>query len=402
MTSSIPVRCGRWILLLLAAGARAGDPAATFNYVAGTQTFGPAYQFTEASRLEETADGIHALGATVIKFELAPRYAEPKRGNARAARADIKSLADLARLEPTHRRVLDGPFAFYQLWVHAFAGGPERWMNGLAPEYAKQLHREMYDLAAHLLRTYSGSGKTFYLGHWEGDGWLRHSVARSNDVRVTEVAVQGMVDWLTIRQRAIDEARRDTPHTNVWVWHYTEVNHVRLALEEGRPAVVNRVLPRVPVDYVSYSCYDTQKDPALLKRALDYIEARLTPKPGLPPGRRVFIGEYGFPTVWHDPEEQAERSRQVLVTALEWGCPFALYWAFYNNEVEEGGRQRGFWMIDDRGQRQPVYELHRRYYDWARGFVRDTVARTGQPPAESEFRAAALEHLRREGKVGTP
>ena len=30
----------------------------------------------------------------------------------------------------------------------------------------------MYDLTHYLLTNYNNSGKTFYLGHWEGDGYL--------------------------------------------------------------------------------------------------------------------------------------------------------------------------------------------------------------------------------------
>jgi len=46
----------------------------------------------------------------------------------------------------------------------------------------------------------------------------------------------------------------------VQVWHYTEVNHVKLAMQ-GRPALVNEVLPKTTVDLVSYSSYDTAHDP---------------------------------------------------------------------------------------------------------------------------------------------
>jgi hypothetical protein len=249
----------------------------------------------------------------------------------------------------------------------------------------------MYDLTAHLLRTYSGSDKTFYLGHWEGDGWLRGSVAPENDAKVTPLAVQGLADWLNTRQRAVDNAKCDTPHQGVQVWHYTEVNHVKLAMQ-GRPALVNEVLPKTTVDLVSYSSYDTAHDPALLKAALGFIEAKLPPKLGIT-GRRVFIGEYGFPAIRHTPAETDRLSRQVICAGLEWGCPFVLYWELYNNEVDSDGKQRGFWMIDDQGVKQPIYETHRSFYEWARRFVADALARTGRVPSDAEFRRAAVHFL---------
>ena len=202
------------------------------------------------------------------------------------------------------------------------------------PSAAQQKeYREVYELTGYLLKTYSGTGKSFYLGHWEGDGLLRGTISRENDARVTPVAVQGMIDWLTARQRAVDDAKRDTPHHGVQVWNYTEVNHVTIARDEGRPALVNKVLPHVSVDFVSYSAWDTCNTPRAgnIKSALDYIESKLTPKPGIT-GKRVFIGEYGYPVgkpkpegeSEHTPQEQDELSRVVMRAGLEWGCPFVL------------------------------------------------------------------------------
>jgi len=375
------------------AAKRAALPLADrFNYVIGTQTFGVAYQFTSKTRLVETAEAIRDMGASVIKFELARRYALPN-GNVPTADPSIQSLADLARREPSHRHVLDMPFAYYVLWAHTFNGGEHKWRRGFSKEDAAKEYREIHDLTTHLLKTYNGSGKTFFLGHWEGDGFLRGSVKQADDAKVTPEAAQGMSDWLTTRQRAVDEAKRDTPHRDVQVWHYTEVNHVKLAMHEGRPALVNRVLPQAPVDFVTYSSHDTASDPALLKRALDYIESKLAPKPAIA-GKRVFIGEYGFPAIHHTPQEQDRLSLAVMRAGLEWGCPFVLYWELYNNEVAPDGQQRGFWLIDDKGVKQPVYETHRRFFNWARAFVAGRQSRDGKVPTETEFREAAAREIR--------
>ncbi len=369
-----------------------GDESpATFNLILGTQSFEPAYQFTSKPRLLEAAEVMKELGASVIKFELAPRYA---RGNGcvPAAVDGIDSVMKLARDEPTHRAVLDMPFPHVVLWVHTFAPDSANWWHGFPPDRAGAVYREMYDLTRHLLTRYNGSHRTFYLGHWEGDGLLRGSIAPENDAKVTDTTARGMADWLNARQRGVEDARRDTPHEHVRVWHYTEVNHVKLALRENRPAVVNRVLPLTRVDLVSYSCYDTQMDPVELKAALDYIEKMLSPKPGLT-GRRVFIGEYGFPTAWNTPEEQDTRSRAVMKAGLEWGCPLILYWQLYNNEVTPEGRQRGFWLIDDQGRRQPIWHTHDRLLKSAREFVDTRVRATGAPPTEEDLRAELIRRL---------
>jgi hypothetical protein len=88
--------------------------------------------------------------------------------------------------------------------------------------------QELYDLTKHLLTSYNGTGKSFYLGNWEGD-WLLTRMDLSYAPTAEEV--QSMIDWANTRQKAVDDARRDTPHANVQVYYYVEVNRVRDAME---------------------------------------------------------------------------------------------------------------------------------------------------------------------------
>jgi hypothetical protein len=80
-------------------------------------------------------------------------------------------------------------------------------------------------------------------------------------------------------------------------------------------------------------------------------------------------------------------------TGLEWGCPFILYWEMYNNEVDENGKQRGFWLIDDHGVKQPLWQTHASFYREARRFVADVTRREGHPPSGEEFRQFALQQF---------
>ena len=387
-----------FLVLVNATCALAGEPGPAapacvdpFNYVIGTQTFSPAYQFTKEPSLVETAEAIRGMGATVIKFEVSRRYAR-RYGVSVTNLLSIHSLTELARDEPAHRKVLDMPFAYYVLWTHTFSlDGDTSWRKGFPKAAQEKEYQEMYDFVAYLLRTYNGTGKSFYLGHWEGDGWLRGSSRPQDDVKVTPTAVQGMIDWLNTRQRAVDDAKRSTPHQGVEVWHYTEVNHVKVAMH-GHKALVNEVLPRTTVDYVSYSSYDTAGNPDELKQALDFIESKLPPKPGIA-GKRVWLGEYGFPSIKFSPAEQDALSRRVMRVGLEWGCPFVLYWEMYNNEVDETGKQRGFWLIDDHGVKQPIYWTHQKFYEWARQYVARITKARERPPASEEFRKAAIAYL---------
>ena len=88
-------------------------------------------------------------------------------------------------------------------------------------------------------------------------------------------------------------------------------------------------------------------------------------------------------------------SRRLIRTALQWGCPFVLYWEMFNNEVDKDGKQKGFWLIDDKGVKQPVYDLHHRFLQWARDCVAAAVEKSGRPPAFDDYRRQAVAFLDR-------
>ncbi len=379
-----------WSPVILAGVALPPSPvdrnAEQYNYILGTQTIGSKYRFTNEDVLVETSRAILQMGSNILKISLEQNYAKQYEGIAFDPR--IRSPLDLVRDQPSFRAVLQMPFSHILLWVYPFDAG--WWADGLSPDESEKTYRQMYDLTTYLLRTFQGTGKTFYLGHWEGDWHLHPSYDPSKDP--SEKAIQGMTDWLNVRQRAIEDAKRDVKHRQIDVYGYTEVNLVQKAMRGGK-TLTNDVLPHTTVDFVSYSSYDSlTNDPTTvgerLKNALDYVESRLPRKPGIQ-GRRVFIGEYGFPRQYHTPEKQAELSRAVGRAAIEWGCRFALYWEMYCNEKVDG-KHRGFWMIDDQGVKQPVYNLHERYYRDAKRSVAEFQRRYRRLPREDEFRKMAL------------
>jgi hypothetical protein len=351
-----------------------------FNYSVGTQSFGAAYQFTEKPRLLETAEAIRELGASVIKFRLGEKT---KRG---AEPDATQTLRDDAANDPVIREIFNLPFGHYLLWAYS------RGTDQKAPALPPARDEELYDLCCYLLKTYNGTGKTFYLGHWEGDWEIRGRASSREDPTPERIASK--IRWLNLRQQAIDDAKRDTPHRHVEVFCYAEVNLVRDAMQ-GRPAMANEVIPHTQIDFVSYSSYDTAngKDAETeVPKALDYIESKLPPKPAIK-GKRVWIGEYGYPACNFSPQEQAARTRRLMKTALQWGCPFVLYWEMYNNEVDKEGKQRGFWLIDDKGVKQPVYHLHRRFLEWARDYVVGVAKTAHRLPTFDEYRRKAVEFL---------
>lgn len=374
---------------LLAAVIRAED--SPFNYIVGTQAIGGRYHFTNDAPLLESAKRIAELGSSIMKFSISPAASFGKtKANVIERDASLKTLTDIASKEPAHRAVLDMPFTHFLIWAYPFT------THGTAgtfqPAERDLEYREMYDLACHLLRTYSGTGKSFYLGHWEGDWHLRPHFDPKQGFPDHYAA--HFTTWLNVRQQAIDDAKRDTPHERVDVWHYTEVNLVTPYLKGGQ-CITNDILPQVNIDYVSYSCYDSLQGVIHddLFTAMDHIEAQLRPKPSIS-GKRVFIGEYGFPARRYSPEEQNRKSIEAMIAGIEWGCPFVLYWELYDNEgtPEQPG---GFWLINEKNERQPIWDTHRRFFQWARQHVTDVKSTTGALPSDEDFRrdaAAVLKH----------
>jgi len=360
----------------LTLGAAEPPPSA----ILGTQAIGGRYHFTQDQPLLESAKLIAELGSRIMKFSISPQAAFGKtKANVLERDASLKTLTDIASKDPTHRAVLDMPFTHFFIWAYPFTTHGSAGM--FKPAEGELEYREIYDFACHLLRTYNGTGKSFYLGHWEGDWHLRPHFDPKQPF--PEHYGDNFIAWLKVRQQAIDDAKRDTAHERVWLWHYTEVNLVEPFLEGGQ-CLTNDILPQVDVDFVSYSCYDSLQRVIRddLFAALNHIESKLKPKPGIS-GKRVFIGEYGFPARRYSPEEQNKKSIEAMIAGLEWGCPFVLYWELYDNEgtTEKPG---GFWLINEMNEKQPIWETHRRYFEWAK-----TQSLSGD-----SFRIDAVKYLR--------
>jgi hypothetical protein len=315
-----------------------------FNYVLATQTFGPSYHFTAEPPVIETAGAIAALGSNTIKFQLKP-----------TAGSD-QTLAEIARGDSATKTVIDMPFANLLMWVYPLATRARLFDPAtLGTEYS-----ELYDLTRYLRQTYGGTGKAFFLGNWEMDNHLTGSRKKEPSPEL----LRDVTAWVATRQRAVDDAKRDTPGSDVEVYYYLEVN------------LYDSLLP------------DPEQK---LPQALNYLQSQLQPKDGLS-GKRVLIGEYGFPADRYSPQDQETLSRRVMRVGLEWGCPFVLYWEMYNNEVRDG-RQRGFWLIDDKGLKQPVYLTLQQYFRNARVWVTDFLRQRLRLPTSMEFDGAAVRWL---------
>ncbi len=387
-----------------------------FNYVLGTQTFLPKYQFTEDTRLVETAKKIQAMGSNTIKLLLGVGaindYKLPPN-------QQVNSYTTLLDKEPSFRQVLRMPFNYYLFWVQPSPIKEGKWQDyydwsqGYSETERFDEYQQMYDLTCYLLTTFNNSGKTFLLGNWEGD-WAVMGAPYDRNKEIPQKAFDGMIQRMNNRQLAVDNAKMDTSHKNVHVYHYMEVVLVEDTIQRGKNTLTNCVLPYVNVDYVSFSCYSSLGDywddsipfdvrkqhlKAKLKMALDFIDGHIPEtNKSLPWEKRVFIGEYGFrrfhrgtQKILLSAEEQAGLMQTAAATALSWGCPFVLYWQMYDNECEEGGADpSGFAMIDSNGRKQPLYYVHKKYYEHAYKYVSSYRRTMHRNPTHIEFRKEAV------------
>ncbi len=334
-----------------------------YNYVIGTNDFAPGYQFTDGDPILEAADQIVAWGSNMIKFNA---------GN------------DMALVD----RILAGrDFSYVFMWFRSHA----YFKDGYTEAEAQADYDAFYRFTQKLLTTYNGSGKEFYLGHWEGDWYyLDDKTQKTVDDAVTD----GMIRWINTRQKAVDDAKRDTPHSNVSVWHYLELNRPVDAIKKGFDRVVNRVLPHTNVDYVSYSAYDSRGGSTrTIRKTIAYIKQNLPEKTGVPEPR-VFIGEVAAPAsqFGYDDAKHCSANLKILAKYLQSDVRFFLYWEMYCNETLPDGSMNGFWLIDSDGNKTLLYQKLQELLRDGKQYVTDYAEENGEVPSLPQYKAFLLRH----------
>ena len=327
-----------------------------FPQVVGTQVFGPAYKFTKDEAVLEAAKGISAMGSRILKI----------------------NAASGQQLTP----YIAMPFTHYLVWFRSNGD----WSKGFTPEMRRREYNATYAFTKDLLTRRETTGKTFFIGHWEGDWYLLPD--RNTQADVNPAAAAAMVEWLNVRQEAVDDARAEVPYTRCRVYTYAEVNRVRDAMKDGRKRLVNAVLPKANVDFVSYSAYDCQLLPVEEIRAtLDYVNAQLPAKAGLP-AKRVFIGECGlsWKACGGDGVKHDQRNREILAKFMTWKPAMTLFWQYYNNEVIDG-EQVGFWLVDNKNNKTPLHATLTELFVAQEEAAREMRNRTRRLPSYEEIAA---------------
>ena len=385
----------------------ADHPVETYPHPLGAQQFGSQYSFGASGiRVLDYARATYRQGNRVVKFRLSNKY-DNVDGFTNVAGVD--TLVELVRDQPEVKAVLDMPLTDYLFWVSTFA--VPSWQNhidseGLIPAKEQEIYDEVYDLAVYLLQTYSGSGKSFYLGNWEGDWMLSGSGTYTPDgTPIPANRIQAMIDWANIRQKAVDDAKAATAHNDVNLWFYLEMNKADW-MRDGDPCVANSVIPAMPkLDFISVSAYSVHKDnatPATNSRIhsdLDQIQALIDAKPDATiPGSRIIIGEYGwqYNGNYNNLTEFAQRHRDTVRSFLDWPngtLRFILQWQFYNQATTDAGASKEMSQIGPSNDRRPLYYMHENFYRLMKRWLDDYYLRNGTLPNASAYETQASEVL---------
>lgn len=371
----------------------ANMPLEHYNFVLGTNSFPTKYQFSNDSKLLEQAKQARALGSNIFKTSITDRNLK----DYGYKKDDADNIMDVIDLIPDYDQIFKLDFKYYLFWIHTATG--INWKKGIDKNQEKTLYKEMYDFTSYLLKNYNNTNKTFLIGNWEGD-WLLHPNQNRNLTPPKE-HVDNMTKWFQIRARAINDAKKDIKHNNVSIYYYIEVN---LAVKgmEGKTCITKDILPNVDVDLVSYSSYESSKkkdyqtNKESLTKVLNYIESQLKPKEGLPFKRRVFIGEYGGHAFDDKPEthlKQFNNVKDIMQISLEEDLPFALHWQMYNNEYTEDGRSKNMSLINEKGEKRPLYYLHQNYYISLNDYLKKYKENYNAYPGHEEFKVQALKVL---------
>lgn len=388
---------------------------AEYNHILGTQQIGIHYSFGESgARVLDAARMAYRHGSRTFKLAVSRNYGSQNGVN---QDPDITSLKEVVQKQPDIKEVFDMPFKDVLFWAITFANpkfgdgvmGNGEWWNG-ADDIQRggtgnedKEYDEIYELTEYLLQTYSGTGKRFYIGNWEGDWMLNGSNTWPDPNTIPSERITAMADWATIRQQAVNDAKAATPHNDVEVWYYLEMNRADWVLS-GEPCIVNSVMPilssnGVIIDYISFSSYTLKfVDESTSHQAMDLIHDSLLPHPSITEPRLI-IGEYGYQLNALTFEQQTDLNREKAQQYLNWanGPPkFILIWQMFHYEENDQGTPIKFLNhIDVDGSVRPNYYLHENYLREMRQWVDRYYSNHGTLPSRAAYAAHASSVLGR-------
>ena len=269
------------------------------------------------------------------------------------------SLKELAQT-PYFKQALSNPgIERYSLFAHSLDWYPMNLPLETTQEdrevYMGLEYDDVYALCDYLMKEYDGTGKTFIIQTWESDAWI------NVDGKATELGMRNYTDYINNRQKAVSDARKNNPKSDVKLYNCMEISWVESAHETH--SLLNGVIPNTNCDLYAYSCWETciafggRRDYA---EALAKFASKVHPSETL--GKRNFyIGEYGIPEMDFGSEMFFAYNMHNTKAIINAGYRYANYWNFYCNETHNSNvdkansDMRGFWLIRADGTKTSLY-----------------------------------------------
>jgi hypothetical protein len=355
-------------------------------FEAGATHVAGNYGFANGNFLVEGAKTVRQLGSPSIFIYLSPdfRALYPDRSDHLWPDQDPTSLVKLAQTAP-FQTVLNMPFRTFVITAFSFANADQVKQFATNANAAAAEEQEFHDLTKYLYATFAGSGKTFILKHWEGDWVGLEGFDHSADISPT--MIYAMTNWLVARQKGVSRARNESSNVKgVAVLNAVEVNRIFDFSQSGLRRVINKVVPFVQADMVTYSSYDSSlsgtdstSEARAMNQAIGVINS-LAPDPLALGSRRMLISEYGL-FENERPTETIWRTQTILSTAKSAGLLGAFQWQVFDNECKDADLNsfpmgsvintavhpdntqcRGLWLVRPDGSESTVVPLLAPYW----------------------------------------
>lgn len=125
--------------------------------------------------------------------------------------------------------------------------------------------------------------------------------------------------------------------------------------------MVTAVLPKVALDMVSYSSYDSTIEPGYAEgdfwSSLRLVQ-RMHRKTAESPERAVYVGEFGVNSMATDWDDTMEKVKNALNVGAAANLAYMIYWQMFDNALNPKGREHyGIDRCDSRMiEKGPVYD----------------------------------------------